>query len=497
MLLSLCGASAHRSHLVVNASEGGWPSSIFSGPFDSQDVVYCHVFLDRCDDGEGVDMLSHTDVLWCDVDDMVNASHVRVECSEDDDDEEEDIRIMPVECCERQLAGGDEPVYATPQGLVHYATWGGDEPRTVIEGMRILEDVYKDELKKSEQKPILLYYRHVECCDENEEYLVDWNVPLRVQRSVRYQAPLYRALLTDTVDIIESKWSLAMLAEKAGLNVEEGPFPVTYFSCRQALDAVQDPAALFYIKISHSARGEGIQVKTRPELLKMIETGECDVDSDDEEFIIQQGITDLALIGGRRFDIRFYILVHNGCLYMHLNSLIMWTPGLTHDPTSTQQAHDFVLRELHQKDRVYSFTSNKTTGKCKQWLDTIHEQLIATIPVLEPILTSTAENDNLYHIFGGDAMIRENGNVIFTEFNDWPSVQWHDGQVGYLDDNGEESGERSRSKGRQAYEETVSQVLADFFAIVLGLARTDEKDGILEGRVQEVIAQPATCVQKD
>ena len=283
-----------------------------------------------------------------------------------------------------------------------------------------------------------------------------------MSKSVRYQGRVYRSLNKTTTWNIDSKWNLAQLAEEKGLNVKGGPFPVTFFSCSQALEAVQDPGALFYVKLSYGTRGQGIEVVTRAELVEMNEGGDCE--SDAEEFIVQEGITDLALIGGRRFDIRFYVLVHDGRVYMHLNSFAKWTPGPTHDPSSTQQALDFVFRELNQRNRIYSFLSNNSTGVPKQWLDAIHEQLVAAVPTLEPVVIATSENDKLYQIFGGDAMIRKNGEAVIPEFNDWPMVRLKVGQLAYLDESGEEIGERNLTGAVAANRKTVSAVFADFFA---------------------------------
>jgi hypothetical protein len=68
-----------------------------------------------------------------------------------------------------------------------------------------------------------------------------------------------------------------------------------------------------------------------------------------------------------------------------------------------------------------------------------------------------------------------------------------------LDESGHENGERSTTRCRAMYEDVVSTMFADFFAIVLGLADTgtclesssDDAQScrpILEGRVREVIS---------
>jgi hypothetical protein len=483
-----------RPYHVVNASEGGWPPSLLSGPFQPKEEVYCHSNRNNCLTGEGVDHLFTDRRLWCDVGEMLDDGIVHVYCEEDQDD---DGRVIPMECCERSLLG-DTSIYSTPHGHIHYATSGSD-PRTVIEGMRRLESAYEDRLQslESDETPLLLYYRHiVESTGENEKYLVDPNVPLRIQKSSQYRA--HRALLKETSDLLENKHAVAMRTEKLGLNAKGGPFPVTYFSCEDALHAVADASAQFYIKPSFAAWGEGIQVKTRAELSTMLETDECGFGDDD--VIIQEGITDHALIGGRRFDIRFYVLVHAGRVYRHQNSMAKWTHGPAYNASSTEEASAFTQKYLSDQVVIFAFLTNRSVGKGKQWLDAIHAQLAAALPAMAPVIDATGvEDTNLFHIFGVDAMIRENGEAVVTEFNDWPSVDWVRGQVTTLDENGQENGERSTTRGRAMYEEVVSTMFADFFAIVLGLADTgtclesssDDAQScrpILEGRVREVIS---------
>lgn len=69
------------------------------------------------------------------------------------------------------------------------------------------------------------------------------------------------------------------------------------------------------------------------------------------------------------------------------------------------------------------------------------------------------------------------------------------GQVKTLDENGQENGERSTTQGRAMYEEVVSTMFADFFAIALGLAgKSDDAQSCqltLEGKVREVISTGA------
>jgi len=283
--------------------------------------------------------------------------------------------------------------------------------------MDLVERTYLSELRNcTEESPrILLYAQGWEYSYYYRGHQENWNVPLRVQESLLYQQPFPRLLTRDDTNHLDSKWNVAETSEILGLNVKGGPFPVTYLSCKAALQAVTDPRAQFYIKPVLASLGYGIQVKTRVELQQW---GGC-IYGGVKEVIIQEGITDQALIGGRRFDVRFYILMHKGRVYMHQNAVLTWPPGTEYNASSTEEASAFAQKYLvdydEENDLVSAFLTSKSTGKGKEWLAEIHKQLVAALPVMEPVVSATeAKHDNVYHIWGCDAMIRENGEAILV-----------------------------------------------------------------------------------
>ena len=116
---------------------------------------------------------------------------------------------------------------------------------------------------------------------------------------------------------------------------------------------------------------------------------------------------------------------------------------------------------------------------------------------MEPVLQVSREDKHLYHIYAGDALIRANGKAIFPEFNCWPGIRWFEyGVIATLDEDGKEdpNGWIYDDTERQEYHEnSVTTIYSDFFAIVLGLAKPEKDGTILEGRVREVLADPAAC----
>ena len=111
---------------------------------------------------------------------------------------------------------------------------------------------------------------------------------------------------------------------------------------------------------------------------------------------------------------------------------------------------------------------------------------------MEEVIDITAQDPTLYHIYGGDAMIRNSGKAMFTEFNDWPNAEWYGGLTTTLVD--PTTIGPILDDGPEYYDQFVAEMHADFFAIVLGLAvKSDGGDipldryYLCEGRVREAI----------
>lgn len=482
----------NRPYSIVGIAKGGWPSSLVSGPFnDVEEDILCHSDMNRCESGEGVDAWFSDQYAWCGLKHSINSTHIRLSCGDENNEEEQ---TLPIECCER-FPDGDAAVFETQRGYLHYVTYRED-PRTMVLAMNKVEERHLEQLRASQSdKPKLISYF------VNDQY--DGVVPLRIRESPQYPDP-YRILLKSDAEVIDEKWSLAKLTEEHGLNVKEGPFPVTYFSCEHALDGTaHDPSAKFFIKPVNEVLGRGIQVKYRSELAELQENDECHFGRE-EEVVLQEAITDLALISGSRFDGRVYMLVHNGKAYMHNNCLLSFTPNTEYNASCAEQAFNFSQKHMQDNDTlVYAFYNNTSKGKPHQWLEATYEKLVAALPVLEPV-TSAAKDDKIFHIFALDVMIRENGEAIFTEINAWPNTDWMGGErdVAILDENGQEAGERIAGKdGAVAhYEHSMTEMFADMFSIVLGLADVDEQNkcgAFLGGRVREIVASGSRCTQYD
>lgn len=135
--------------------------------------------------------------------------------------------------------------------------------------MDLMERTYLEQLRyrKSHEgaQPILLF---------SHDWVREFT-PLRVEESFLYSPSFTCLLHGEVTDCINNKWHIAKRTEDLGLNVHGGPFPVTYFSCEAALEAVKDAEVQFYVKDVFQSLGIGVQVLTREALIKRskIKTG--------------------------------------------------------------------------------------------------------------------------------------------------------------------------------------------------------------------------------
>lgn len=474
-----------RLYRVVNAAEGGWKASDVGAPFKIGSIVYCHKDTSNCssDDGlgEGVDFLSNERTLECKVE-AEETDLVRVKCEKEDN-----TRLLSPECCETATPA-DTSVYATPDNLVHYATWGNTEPITIATGMKLVEETYGAQLRtRYEAVPVIfLYFADWEFDKTADTWAIDNVVPRRVAKSSVYHAPFHRTLSRAQTEILSNRRKLALRIKQLGMNSKGGPFLATYFTLEQALTAVKEPTAEFFVKYIADGYAGGIHAQSHEELSALWEKHRT------SDVVIQEVLTDLAQLSGHQFDIKFYVLVHSGRVYMHQNAEVVLQPRRIFNGTTTQQGKPSPLGD---NECVHSFLSNKSTGMERGWLEAIRAQLVAALPVMEPVVRATSADDGrLYQIFAGKAMIREsNGDAVIVSFSDWPVVDFPD--TGYdspvCDDS---TSELSIEQRKAAYEQTIGEMLGDFFSIALGVANTtaiaddEESCFLIGGRVREAIA---------
>ena len=213
--------------------------------------------------------------------------------------------------------------------------------------------------------------------------------------------------------------------------------------------------------------------------------------------VIQEAVTDLQTINGKRFDIRFYFMMFDGKIYVHDYAVLFYIDDPA-DPTDGKyDPYDGNGMTSHAKrdsktGRTVRVYSHEQPELWKDWINSIKVGMEQAAPILEKLLHETRTKDKTYHVWGADAMIRSDGRVIFPEFNDWPNIHYD-----FKGDNSDDSAKKykarlveksksSWSMDKEKYEfgpiehghladfyyDFIGRIYADFYSIVLGLAST-------------------------
>jgi len=303
--------------------------------------------------------------------------------------------------------------------------------------------------------------------DKNTGYLVmgsdDLALPAEMDTST--YSTIYSALLFSDPEIqqVDNKLKLYQLYKNDPL--ASAVFPKSYSSYVGALlDTDETGEDIFYIKDAGATRGEDIYIKTRDELAndyqERKEEGEYDLVSgegdiiDEGDVIIQRAVTDLYTvdgdgpISGARFDIRYYLIISDGKVYLHSNMVFKWPLGLKYDPTNTnfddQVVKDYYYKpgmikptypETPLKDEYGNKWNNSqrkrrrssTTGEFRKadmhgWRDAVADALDDASGVFKNLKELTKADPTKYVLAGGDAMIKEDGSAVIVEFNVWPDL---------------------------------------------------------------------------
>ena len=150
-------------------------------------------------------------------------------------------------------------------------------------------------------------------------------------------------------------------------------------------------------------------------------------------------------LAGRRFDLRFFVLVARGRVYLHSNGWAKWTTGgPRYDPRNTDLErqvpnvaayaggdtarlvfhHDFVGGWRGDSDGSGSEEGGgRRTLDPHGWRDAVADALgEAREAVFAPLLNLTAADPATYVLLGADFLIREDRTAVVVEFNHWADL---------------------------------------------------------------------------
>eukprot|EP00930_Biecheleria_cincta_P083020 TRINITY_DN72665_c0_g1_i1.p1 TRINITY_DN72665_c0_g1~~TRINITY_DN72665_c0_g1_i1.p1 ORF type:complete len:416 (+),score=90.85 TRINITY_DN72665_c0_g1_i1:56-1303(+) len=190
----------------------------------------------------------------------------------------------------------------------------------------------------------------------------------------------------------------------------EHAFAPTYFSKEQALVATKDCGdALFFVKSALGTAGKGMRVLTRDELR------DCKIA---QGHVIQRAVQDLMLIDGRKFVIRFFVLIHDQAVYGHKRAVAI-IHGSPYDRSSTdynvQICHSFEKPELG----VTCCTLDSQPDGAA-WHRATAQRVLEITPALQGLIRKSSKDR--YAIIGIDALIENSGNARLIEANLYPNL---------------------------------------------------------------------------
>lgn len=199
---------------------------------------------------------------------------------------------------------------------------------------------------------------------------------------------------------LDDKSSMALLLAQAGIN-----YPAVYFNPQQV---PRDATALWYIKAPGSTAGKGICLAGYDELEDNWQPGQ----------IIQQAIENLALVNGRKFSVRLYVLVNQGVISLFDEGFMVLhgAPYVTgsRDPI-VQFSHDGYMKATSP------VSLRRFTGFAHA--SVVKERLPAYLGRLFRAFANQLgfEEANRYCLFGIDLLIRDDFEPVLVEINDRPN----------------------------------------------------------------------------
>ena len=325
---------------------------------------------------------------------------------------------------------------------------------------RAFKELSNNQSFNLDEKVLFSYSMHETVAKDKDGYIKksERTTPVPAEMDISQYKTIYSALTFShpAVQQLDDKFKLYQLYKDDPLASKV--FPRSYSSYKEALvDTEEEGECIFYVKHARSTRGEDIHIKTRDELAEdyreLKKEGDYDVDEGEGDVIIQQAVTDLYTldgyddeIAGRRFDIRFYLLIARGKVYLHRHFSVRWSLH-QYDPKETKADIQVINKQSYAKQPVPRLVfvdtphghewqnsakkrrnSRDTTSSdfAHDWLDAISDACDDASGVFNNLQALTKDDPTKYVLIGGDAMIRNDGSAILVEFNIWPDIVYYE-----------------------------------------------------------------------
>ncbi|PCJ27251.1 MAG: hypothetical protein COA96_03450 [SAR86 cluster bacterium] len=200
---------------------------------------------------------------------------------------------------------------------------------------------------------------------------------------------------------LDNKARMATLLADAGLL-----YPRVYFDDANVPD---ESGSLWFIKDPMATGGKGISVVTREQISTHFTFG-C---------IIQEAVQDLALLEGRKFTLRAYVLVHDGKLYL-LPEAITVLHGAMYDPGSSDPMVQFEHSGYMDESSAIKMSVFGEQLISETVMKNLELNMTQVFPAFSNFLKY--EKAHTYCLFGVDVLVKSDLTTVLIEINDRPNL---------------------------------------------------------------------------
>ncbi len=214
-----------------------------------------------------------------------------------------------------------------------------------------------------------------------------------------------RLLPASTYNQLESKASVHQLARLHGV---EDLFPPTFTDVASAL-AQSGPVRTWFAKPAHLSGGRGITVLSGDDLPGYTLPPHT---------LLQAGVENLVLIDGRKFTVRIYLLLWNGCAYLFDDGFLV-----IHAPKYREGSTDYAVQVDHRgyQDASTGVTMHRISDHPK--LGNFMQRTAAMMQRLAPVLAPCRDACDERHFLlpGVDLLVCRTGDLRCIEINAIPN----------------------------------------------------------------------------
>jgi hypothetical protein len=170
-----------------------------------------------------------------------------------------------------------------------------------------------------------------------------------------------------------------------------------------------EPESLWFIKDPAATAGRGIKVVAREQVSENFNFG-C---------IIQEAVQDLALLDGRKFTLRAYVLVNNGELYLFSEGICV-LHAAPYDPLSQDPSVQFEHSGYMEADSPVKLLCFNTFPQHQQVMANLRLTVCDVFSAFSNLLKY--EKPHTYCLFGVDVLVTTDLSTVIIEINDRPNL---------------------------------------------------------------------------